>query len=381
MLEKQMKERLLLQKQIGLYRDPPEITHRVGKYIFIKNRKFLSFASNDYLGLASSREVRKKVAANFATFGVSSSSSRLVSGNYRIIAEAEKAYARFFGYDQALFFSSGYQANIGLISGLFGQGDTLIFDKHIHASSIKGIGMSGAMFFGYNHNNMPHLAKRLEANKSKRSAVLTEAVFSMDGDLLDTEGIAKLKKQYRFLTIVDEAHSFGAIGPGGRGVARAVADVSVGTFGKAFGLFGAFVLMPEGFKEYLFNFSSPLIYSTTLPEAHAASVLDILEIVDKSSSRRRNLRRVSSFMKERLQREGFTVYGDAHILAVEIGDEDLAMAVSKKMLEKGIFVFPARFPTVPLHKAILRISMTVRHTDRDVAYFIDMLKEAIHCET
>jgi 8-amino-7-oxononanoate synthase len=378
MHEKKIRERLLLQKQAGLYRDPPEVSRRVGKYVYVGNNKLLSFASNDYLGLASDREVRKKVAANFAALGTSSSSSRLVSGNYRTIAEAEKAYARYFGFDQALFFPSGYQANIGLISGLFDQGDAIIFDKHIHASSVKGIGMSGARFFGYNHNNMQHLAKRLEAQSGNRTTVLTEALFSMDGDLIDIDGIAELKKRHHFLTIVDEAHSFGAIGPGGRGVARDVADVSVGTFGKAFGFFGAFILMPDGFKEYLFNFSSPLIYSTTLPEAHAASALDILEIVAQSDKRRRKLGQISRFMKERLQGEGFTVYGDAHILAVEIGDEDLAVAVSKKMRELGVFAFPARFPTVPLHKAILRVSMTAQHTARDVGHFINMLKEAIH---
>jgi len=381
MREEDMKEKLEVQKQAGLYRAPPEITRRAGKFVYIKDRKYLNFASNDYLGLASSREVRKKVAANFAKFGTSSSSSRLVSGNYGIISRAEKAYARYFGYDQALFFPSGYQANIGLISGLFDQEDTIIFDKHIHASSVKGIGMSRAAFCGYNHNNMPHLARRLEANANRRPAVLTEALFSMDGDLLDIEGIARLKKRYDFLTIVDEAHSFGALGRGGRGIARTVADVAVGTFGKAFALFGAFVLMPEGFKEYLYNFSSPLIYSTTLPEAHAASAIDILDIVQNSGHRRRKLNHISGYMKERLQGEGFKTYGDAHILAVEIGAEELAVAVAGRMREKGIFVFPARFPTVPLHKAILRVSMTARHTDRDAACFIDKLKEAIHCET
>lgn len=376
MFEKKLKEKLLLQREAGLFRDPPEIERREGKHVYLKNRKMLSFSSNDYLGLSASKEVRKKVAARFAAYGSTSSSSRLVSGNYTVIVEAEKEYARFFGYDQALFFPSGYQANIGLISGLFDQGDTLLFDKHIHASSVKGMSLSGASFLGYNHNAMAHLARRLEANRNGRTAVLTEALFSMDGDFLDKKGLGKLKKKYGFLSIVDEAHSFGAVGENGRGYAREAADVSVGTFGKAFGFFGAFVLLPVGFKEYLFNFSSPLIYSTTLPEAHAASALDILEIVAKSEDERHCLREVSARMKEGLRQEGFNVYGDAHILGVEIGEEDLAVQVSKRMFEKGVFVFPARFPTVPLHKAILRISMTALHTEQDVAHFIATLKEA-----
>ena len=153
MFEKQMKERLLLQQQSGLYRNPPLVEKREGKHVIVEGRRMLSFASNDYLGLAEAQELKKIVAAHFSAFGTSSSSSRLVSGNYSTISEAEKEYARFFGYDQALFFPSGYQANIGLISGLFDQGDTIIFDKHIHASSVKGMSLSRAAFFGYNMGN------------------------------------------------------------------------------------------------------------------------------------------------------------------------------------------------------------------------------------
>lgn len=377
MFEKQMKERLLLQQQSGLYRNPPLVEKREGKHVIVEGRRMLSFASNDYLGLAEAQELKKTVSAHFSAFGTSSSSSRLVSGNYSTIYEAEKEYARFFGYDQALFFPSGYQANIGLISGLFDQGDTIIFDKHVHASSVKGMSLSRAAFFGYNHNSMSHLARRLENHKEGRNAVLTEALFSMDGDLINTAGLQKLKGEYGFLCVVDEAHSFGALGEGGRGLARPVADVAVGTLGKAFGFFGAFVLMPEGFKEYLFNFSSPLIYSTTLPEAHAASALDILKLVERSDDRRENLRCVSTRMRQGLRDEGFTVYGDAHVLAVEIGDEDRAVSVAKMMHEKTIFVFPARYPTVPLHRAILRISMTALHDDHDVDRFIKSLKEVM----
>jgi 8-amino-7-oxononanoate synthase len=377
LFEKQMKERLLLQQQSGLYRNPPLVERREGKYVLVEGRRMLSFASNDYLGLAETQELREIVAAHFSAFGTSSSSSRLVSGNYSAIAAAEKEYAGFFGYDQALFFPSGYQANIGLISGLFDYGDTILFDKHVHASSVKGMSLSRAAFFGYNHNSMSHLSRRLESHKEGRNAVLTEALFSMDGDCINVAGLQKLKKEHGFLCVVDEAHSFGALGDGGRGLARPVADIAVGTMGKAFGFFGAFVLLPEGFKEYLFNFSSPLIYSTTLPEAHAASAIDILKIVAQSDDRREHLHHVSALMKQGLRDEGFTVYGDAHVLAVEIGDEDLAVSVAKMMHEKSIFVFPARYPTVPLHRAILRISMTALHDKNDVERFIKSLKEVM----
>jgi len=351
------------------------VAGKEGKHLLFDGRKVLNFASNDYLGLSTSDELRRLVSENFRRYGTSSSSSRLVSGNYAVINQAERAYADFFGYEEALFFPSGYQANLGVLSTLFEKGDTIIFDKHIHASSVKGMVLSGAEFQGYNHNSMAHLRKRLEKGRVGGAAVLTESLFSMDGDFLDIRGFGDLKREYGFFSIIDEAHAFGALGDQGRGLGGGVADVAVGTFGKAFGLFGAFVLLPGALKEYLFNFSSPLIYSTTLPEAHAASALDLLEIIGRCDDGRDNLREVSRLMRDGLRREGFHVSGDAHIIALTIGEENKAAAVSKGLLGEDIFVLPARYPTVPMGKAILRISMTALHTEEDVNCFIDGVKK------
>jgi 8-amino-7-oxononanoate synthase len=221
------------------------------------------------------------------------------------------------------------------------------------------------------------LEKRLKACE-KQKAVLTESLFSMDGDLLDVSGLEKLKRHYGFMAIVDEAHAFGAIGEKGTSISRPVADVAVGTLGKAFGLFGAFVLLPSGFKEYLFNFASPLIYTTTLPEAHAATAIEILGIVESSEDRRTHLREIGVFIKESLTREGFTVSGDAHILALEIGEEEKAKTISQRLLEKDVFVLPARYPTVPAGRAILRMGVTALHEKKDASLFIEKLKEV--CE-
>jgi 8-amino-7-oxononanoate synthase len=375
MFAERFKNRLSLQQQAGLYRDPKEITGREGKYLLIGNRKVLNFASNDYLGLSVSEKLRQEVARNFQKYSTSSSSSRLVSGNYSVINKAEREYARYFGYEDALFFPSGYQANIGILSALFEQGDTVIFDKHIHASSIKGIALSGASFYGYNHNSMPHLSKRLDVSTQTQAAVLTESLFSMDGDFLDIEAFGKIKKRYGFLSLVDEAHAFGAVGEKGKGIARDTADIAVGTFGKALGLFGAFVLLPEGLKEYLFNFSSPLIYTTTLPEAHAASTIDLLEIISQCDDRRKQLKDISFLMKEGLEDEGFEITGDAHIIGIKIGDEESAVKVAQGLMKNGIFALPARYPTVPIRKAILRIGMTALHTEDDIKYFINILNQ------
>jgi 8-amino-7-oxononanoate synthase len=367
--------KLKLQRQGGLLRQPPVVARREGKYIFCDGRRLINFASNDYLGLATSEKLRRRVAANFARYGSSSSSSRLVSGNFQLLNEAEDAFADFFGYEAALFYPSGYQANIGVLSVLFETGDRVVFDKHIHASSVKGLALSNCTPVGYNHSDFVHLEKRLR-QYSGQAGLVTESLFSMDGDCLEVNRLAELKKKYDLFIVVDEAHAFGALGPGGRGLASGVADVAVGTFGKAMGLFGAFALMPGELKKYLLNFSSPQIYTTTLPEAHGASALDVLELASGADAPRRHLADMSAWLRGSLIAEGFDVHGDAHILAVRIGDEQAAVRIARQLYDRGFFLLPARYPTVPLGKAILRVSLTAMFQQEDIDLFIRALKEA-----
>ncbi len=368
------RRKLDVQRQSGLFRDPPVIDRREGKYVFSNGTRLLNFASNDYLGLGASDELRRKVARNFERYGASSSSSRLVSGNYALIKQAEAAYAQHFGYENALFYPSGYQANLGVLSSLFNPDDTVVFDKHIHASSVKGIVMSGSKVRGYNHSSFAHLERRLRYSVGP-VGVVTESLFSMDGDCLDCEAMQALRQTYEFLCIVDEAHAFGAIGLGGRGLASAVADVAVGTFGKALGLFGAFALMSSEIKSYLLNFSSPQIYTTTLPEAHAASALDILDLIGDAEAKRRHLRDISRYFVQAMKSRGFSIRGDAHIKAVEIGDERIAAEMARKLYRCGLFILPARYPTVPRQKAILRVSLTALHRQSDVDLLAAKLEE------
>jgi 8-amino-7-oxononanoate synthase len=367
--------KLDLQRQSGLYRNPPVIDQRKGKYIISGGQRLLNLASNDYLGLGASSLLRDKVALNFSRYGASSSSSRLVSGNFKLLNEAEEAYAEYFGYEAALFFPSGYQANLGVLDALFEPGDTVLFDKHIHASSVKGLALCGARLHGCNHGSISHLEKRL-ISVTGPVGVVTESLFSMDGDCLDVASFGGLKDQYGFFSVVDEAHAFGVLGPGGRGVAAGVADVAVGTFGKALGLFGAFAVMPDEIKAYLLNFSSPQIYTTTLPQAHAASALDVLEAIAQRESHRVALIGLSRWIKEELAAAGFRVNGDAHILGVEIGDAQSAVDTAHRLVAKGFFVLPARYPTVPLGKAMLRVSLTALHTPEDGNRFVAALKES-----
>ncbi len=375
MFARKFERRLLTQKKAGLFRDPPMIGRRDGKYLSIDGRKVLNFSSNDYLGLGDSKELREITAENFMKYGSSASASRLVAANYEIVRQAESLFAEYFGHEEAVFFQSGYQANLAVVSTFFDKEDAVFFDKRIHASSVKGLTASGCRFSGFNHNDLSHLEKRLGKNKRENTAVLTESLFSMDGDLLDVGGFKRLKDCRGFLSVVDEAHAFGALGPGGRGISGNAADIALGTFGKALGLFGAFALMPKGFKSYLFNFASPLIYSTSLPAAHAASAINILEIVEKSDDKRERLADNSRLAKRLLAEENFKIFGDAHIIAIEIGDEKKTVRISRRLLEKNIFVFSARYPTVAPGKAILRLGMTAVHDENDIRFFVKQLKD------
>ena len=366
MLTQRITERLAQQKAQGLYRNPPAISARKGRKIQVAGRVLLNFASNDYLGLGSSDQLARIVSKNFAKYGASGSSSRLVSGNYQVINEAEAALAEYFGYESALIYPSGYQCNLGVITTLFEKGDQLFCDKHLHASSVTAVKLSGARFYGFRHNCMTHLKKRLAHLNGLPTAILCESLYSMDGDRLDLPGLAQIKQTHAPLILVDEAHAFGVLGDKGRGIARAVADVAVGTCGKALGLFGAFVLLPTEMREYLLNFSSPLIYTTTLPEAHGASLLSVLELVTASEDKREKLQKISQSARTGLKKAGLAVGGDAHIISVEIGSEKTAAALCARLFEMGLFVFSARFPTVPLNQSILRISMTAEHTQADV---------------
>lgn len=376
MLAEKIKYKILAQKEQGLFRDPYVIEKKERQYVWIDGRKVVNFCSNDYLGMTEDIKLNKKIAYNFSHYQASSSSSRLVSGNSKIIRTAEMEYAKYFGYEDAMFFSSGMQANIGIISTLAMDDSVYLYDKRIHASTVKGMMLSNAKKIGFNHNSLKHLEKRLKSlHPSKDSIVLTESLFSMDGDTLDVDCLKKMKEQYSFFSVVDEAHSFGVLGYKGKGLAHGISDLSLGTFGKSFGLFGAFALMSRDMREYFVNFSAPYIYTTALPSAHANTTVDILERIEDMDSIRLYLSEISDMMKNELVNSGFNVHGDAHIISIEIGDEIKCYELSKKLLDRGHFVLSARYPTVPMGKSILRIGMTALHNEDNIRDFVNTLRE------
>jgi len=372
------KKRLEVQKEAYLFRDPSVILNRQGKYVDIGSKRLINFSSNDYLGLSSDQRLKKIVAKNFEKYPVSSSSSRLVCGNYSITLDMEKKFAKYFGFEDCLFFQTGFQANLALMSTLFLKNQTVLVDKHVHASTVSGLRLGNINFKTFKHNNLPHLEKRLKSKIYSSCWVITESLFSMDGDLLNVDLLLNLKKKYGFKCIVDEAHAVGAMGEKGRGIASDVSDIMVGTFGKAFGFFGAFILLPSVLKEYMFNFATALIYSTALPPAHAACVGDILNLIQELEDRRWHLKELSKFTRQRLKEIGIKFTGDSYILGIFIGDEGRAKKVSNELINKGYLVFSARYPTVPLSKAILRLSLCYFHTEKDIIRFISHLKDVLY---
>ena len=374
-----MKNDIAARRQAGLGRELLPITEHHGARVILDGRAHLNFSSNDFLGLAQDTDMAEKLAVLCRRLGSGSGSSRLVTGTTRSTLKAEQALAEYFGYESCLILGSGFVANLTLIATLFSEKDTLLLDKRAHASTVTGVRHSRAAFHTFRHNRMGHLRKLLETYPAQ--AVLTESLFSMDGDSPDFDAIKSLKDEFGFLCIVDEAHAFGVLGDGGRGLARGIADVAVGTLGKAFGMFGAFILCPAVVREHLIHFGQGFIYTTALPPWHGDMVLAMLERIRQCGKQREHLRRLGDVAREELSKTGLRTGGSAHILSLEVGDENRCQRLATRLREEGILVFAARYPTVPLGQAILRVCLTAVHDVADVIHLQGALSSLVQMES
>lgn len=365
-------------RQAGLGRELLPVSARRGASVILDGHAHLNFSSNDFLGLAQDSEMSLSLSELCRQYGCGAGASRLVTGTTSSTLEAEQALAAYFGYESCLILGSGFMANLTLLSTLFSDKDTLLLDKRAHASTVAGVRHSRAGFHAFRHNRMSHLRKLLETYPAQ--AVLTESLFSMDGDSPDFSAVKQLRDEFGFLCIVDEAHAFGVLGDGGRGLAGGVADVAVGTLGKAFGMFGAFVLCPGIVREHLIHFGQGFIYTTSLPPWHGDMVLTMLERVSRCEEEREHLRRLGEMAREELSKTGLRIGGSAHILSLEVGDESRCQLLASKLRLEGILVFAARYPTVPLGQAILRVCLTAGHDLADVIRLQNALYSLIHKE-
>lgn len=355
-------------------REIPAFDARKGKYLYDGATRLVNFSSNDYLGLASDQEIRRRAAAILRRpeMRLGAGSARLVCGGLKRCEEIEKEYGRYFGYETSLFFSSGYQANIGLMSALFDPEDTVVIDKRLHASLVHGLGLSKAKLTAFRHSDWESFEKKSRAAGAPRAVVL-ESLYSMDGDVLDAGYIRNNRSRFPFL-IVDEAHALGVLGDKGKGVAGGLADIAIGTFGKAFGFHGAFVLCSGRVKDYLVNFCASFRYTTALPLFHYELAEFLLEKIARMDPERAYLKELSAYSRELLLSLGLPVKGDAHILAVRIGGEARAVEAAAELRKEGFYVFAARYPTTPYNRALLRIGLTADHDEDDVKALSERLR-------
>ena len=376
---KQQLEQLSAQNQ---YRSIPDLVHQ-GRYIMRENCKMLNMSSNDYLGLASNENLRQsflqQYGDNFPSF--TSSSSRLLTGNFPVYTDLEQLIAQRFQRESALLFNSGYHANLGILPALTTTKSLILADKLVHASMIDGIRLSQCEFFRYRHNDYEHLKSLLEKNSGKfdRTFIVTESVFSMDGDVADLNYLAQLKKQFpNTYLYVDEAHAIGVYGKNGLGIAEranVIADIDllVGTFGKALASMGAYVVCDQILKECLINQMRPLIFSTALPPFNVAWSHFIFERLPQFSKERTHLEQLSAFLRQEVDHRTQIMPSQTCIVPYILGENEKTLAKAKDLQEQGYYCLPIRPPTVPKGTSRIRLSLTADMTMDEVKQFVACL--------
>jgi 8-amino-7-oxononanoate synthase len=327
------------------------------------------FSSNDYLALSDHPKLKEASKRAVDSLGVSASASRLLSGDLKIHHQLEDRVAEFKGKESALVFNSGYQANVGIISALYDKGDAVFCDRLSHASIIDGVQQSGARLFRFAHNDLDHLESLLksQSRKFKNRLMVTETVFSMDGDKPPLKELVEIKDRYDCFLMVDEAHATGIFGPNGAGVVEEQGlsdriELIMGTFSKALGSFGAYLACLEKVKQYLINSCRSFIYSTSLPPPVIAADIEAVNIVRDEPFRRKTLLANADYFRARLREEGFNVKGSSQIVPLIVADTDKAARISRQLQKSRFWVLPIRPPTVPQGQARLRFSLTYHHT-------------------
>lgn len=356
----------------GLFRSLRAISSAQGPVIQIDGKNYLNFCSNDYLGLANHSALKEAARAAIDRYGVGAGASRLVCGNLEPYDDLERALAEFKQKEAAIVFSSGYAANVGTIGALLRQGDMLIIDKLCHASVIDACRQSGATLRVYPHKNLKKLEELLRQSEAPRRLVVTETVYSMDGDLAPLREIAALKEQYGAWLMIDEAHATGVFGANGRGAAEHFGvedkvDVTMGTLSKAIGCVGGYVAGSQTLIDYLRNRARSLIYSTALPPPVLAAATESVRLIrgDEGKNRREKL-----WQTIRQLSDGLSAGTDSAIIPIIVGEEERAVQLSEQLMERGIFVSAIRYPTVARGKARLRVTATASHTAEHVDRFV-----------
>lgn len=378
----QMRQELTLLQQRNNLRSLPALVHE-GREVLIDHRRMLNLSSNDYLGLASNEELRREFLQTLTpeNFLPASSSSRLLTGNFTAYRQLENELASLFGTEAALTFNCGYHANTGILPVVSNAQTLILADKLIHASLIDGIKLSVAKSIRYRHNDYAQLERLIHENHEKyeRIIIVTESIFSMDGDEADLATLVRLKRTYAsVLLYVDEAHAFGVRGLRGLGCAEeqgCIADIDflVGTFGKALASSGAYIVCSQVIREYLINKMRPFIFTTALPPINIEWTLFLLKRLPAWGTLRQQLSQISDRLREALKQNGYACPSTSHIIPLIAGTSSSTIALADVFQRKGFYVLPVRPPTVPEGTSRLRFSLTAAIEASEIDQLIEII--------
>lgn len=373
--------RLAAREADQLYRRRPLLESPQGPDVVVDGQRLLAFCNNDYLGLANHPEVIAAWRAGAERWGVGGGASHLVIGHSSPHHALEEALAEFTGRPRALLFSTGYMANLGAVTALLGKGDSVLEDRLNHASLLDAGLLSGARFSRYLHNDAASLASRLD-KASGNCLVVTDGVFSMDGDQADLPALCAAARQKDAWVMVDDAHGFGTLGATGGGLVEHFGlgldevQVLVGTLGKAFGTAGAFVAGSEALIETLIQFARPYIYTTSQPPAQACATLKSLQLLRGEPWRREHLNRLIARFRQGARDIGLQLMDSATpIQPILVGDSARALQLSSLLRARGLLVTAIRPPTVPVGSARLRVTLSAAHSEAQVELLLEALAE------
>lgn len=372
-LESELRAALGRLEQDGLRRSLRVIASEHGPRVEYGGRSVIMLSSNNYLGLAAHPKVKQAAIAATERYGVGAGASRLVAGSFEPIHRLEANLAGLKGAEAALVFGSGYLANLGALTALAGPGDVIFSDELNHASLIDGCRLTKADLRVYRHCDPEHLRSLLEqAPSAHRRLIVTDSIFSMDGDFAPLREIVGIARQFEAAIMIDEAHAVGVIGPGGAGLAAEFGlekeiDIHIGTLSKALGAYGAYIAGSAVLIDFLINRSRSFIYTTGLPPAIAAAAAAAIEVMRAEPERIRRLWENASYLRERLMAEGFGFAPtQSPILPLIVGEAQAAVQMARRLFERGVYVVAIRPPTVPAGTARLRITPIADHSRDDL---------------
>ena len=375
-------QELLVLKEKKNYRSLPTLIHD-GREVILNGQRMLNLSSNDYLGLANDVSLREEFLKTMTpeTFLPTSSSSRLLTGNFSDYQALEQQLATMFGAESALLFNSGYHANTGILPAVSDARTLILADKLVHASLIDGIRLSSAKCIRYRHNDLAQLRRLLEENHGmyEKIIIVTESIFSMDGDEADLQALVRLKHDYaNLLLYVDEAHAFGARGEKGLGCAEeqnCINDIDflVGTFGKAAASAGAYIICRQTIREYLINKMRTFIFTTALPPVNIQWTAWVLKHFADFWSKREHLLQISRKLKEALTEKGYNCPSVSHIVPMVVGASEDTIRKAEELQRKGFYALPVRPPTVPEGTSRIRFSLTADITEKEIDTLIEII--------